>query len=107
LDRDTCVMGGHPLFHLGPNYFSPTILMNVSPKSSIWHDEAFGPVVAVRAFDTDDEAMALANDTRSGLALYFFTRDMSRVFRVSTALKNGIMGVNKGVISSASAPFGG
>ncbi len=103
----TCVVGGRPLAHLGPNFFSPTILVNVSPNSSAWHAETFGPVAAVRTFDAEEEAMTLANDTLSGLASYFFTRDMSRALRVSAALENGIVGVNEGIISSASAPFGG
>jgi succinate-semialdehyde dehydrogenase/glutarate-semialdehyde dehydrogenase len=103
----TCVVGGSPLAELGPNYFSPTILTNVCTRSSIWHGENFGPIVAVRTFDTEEEAILLANDTRTGLASYFFTRDMSRVFRVSSALENGIVGVNEGIISTASAPFGG
>ena len=106
-DGAACVVGGHPLSDLGPNYFSPTILTNVSTESSVWREETFGPIAAVRTFDTEEEAIALANDTRSGLASYFFTRDMSRVFRVSSALENGIVGVNEGVISSATAPFGG
>ena len=106
-DGATCVVGGHPLADIGPNYFSPTILAGVSTNSSVWRDENFGPVAAVRAFDTEEEAVALANDTRSGLASYFFTRDMSRAFRVSSALESGMVGVNEGIISSASAPFGG
>ncbi len=107
LEGATCVVGGSPLTDLGPNYFSPTILTNVRTSSSIWHAETFGPIAAVRTFDTEEEAISLANDTRTGLASYFFTRDMSRIFRVSAALENGIVGVNEGIISTASAPFGG
>ncbi len=102
-----CVVGGTPLADIGPNYFSPTILTNVDTTTSLWRDETFGPIAAIRSFDAEDEAITLANDTRTGLASYFYTRDMSRMFRVSSALENGIVGVNEGVISTASAPFGG
>jgi succinate-semialdehyde dehydrogenase/glutarate-semialdehyde dehydrogenase len=91
----TCVVGGSPLVGLGPNYIYPSL--------SIWHSETFGPIAAVKTFDTEEEAITLASNTRTGLVLYFFTRDMSKVFRVSAALENGIVGVNEGIISSASA----
>ncbi|EJK52076.1 hypothetical protein THAOC_28693 [Thalassiosira oceanica] len=103
----TCVSGGKPMPSVGPNYFQPTLLANVSPDSSIWRTETFGPVVAVSSFETEEEAVELANDTASGLASYFCTRDMSRAFRVSSRLENGIVGVNEGIISNAAAPFGG
>ncbi|EJK67903.1 hypothetical protein THAOC_10992, partial [Thalassiosira oceanica] len=83
------------------------LLANVSPDSLIWRTETFGPVVAVSSFGTEEEAVELANDTASGLASYFCTRDMSRAFRVSSRLENGIVGVNEGIISNAAAPFGG
>jgi len=103
----TCVSGGKPMPSVGPNYFQPTLLANVSPDSLIWRTETFGPVVAVSSFGTEEEAVELANDTASGLASYFCTRDMSRAFRVSSRLENGIVGVNEGIISNAAAPFGG
>lgn len=102
-----CAVGGNTLDDIGPNYFAPTILTNVSPASLIWCTETFGPVVAVRTFDTEDEALSLANDTPTGLAAYFCTGDLSRIFRFSAALENGIVGVNEGIISNAAAPFGG
>jgi succinate-semialdehyde dehydrogenase/glutarate-semialdehyde dehydrogenase len=102
-----CVVGGSPLTDLGPHFFEPTILTNVSPKSIIWCAENFGPVVAVTTFETEDEALALANDTTSGLASYFCTQDMAQVLRFSASLQNGIVGVNEGIISSTVAPFGG
>ena len=92
---------------IGPNYFEPTLLVNVSPDSSIWRTETFGPVVAVSSFETEEEAVELANDTTSGLASYFCTTDMSRAFRVSSRLEDGIVGVNEGIISNVAAPFGG
>ncbi len=91
----TCVIGGSPLARLGPNYICPSL--------SIWHLETFGPIAAVKTFDAEEEAITLPNNTRTGLASYFFTRDISRVFRVSAALENGIVGVNEGIISSTSA----
>ncbi len=103
----TCVLGGSPLPALGPNFFEPTILTNVDTKSLIWCTETFGPVVAVKSFDTEEEALAIANDSSVGLASYICTRDVSRIFRVSSALECGIVGVNEGIISNASAPFGG
>jgi succinate-semialdehyde dehydrogenase/glutarate-semialdehyde dehydrogenase len=106
-DGATCVVGGSPLVDLGPNFFEPTILTNVDTNSLIWCTETFGPVVAVTTFDTEDEAVTMANDSSVGLASYICTRDMSRIFRVSSALECGMVGVNEGIISSASAPFGG
>ena len=106
-DGATLVCGGSDLPDLGPNYFAPTILTNVNPASLIWDTETFGPVVAIKTFETEDEALALANDTPSGLASYFCTRNLERIFRFSSALENGLVGVNEGIISNAAAPFGG
>lgn len=103
----TCVVGGSPLVDLGPNFFEPTILTNVDTNSLIFCTETFGPVVAVTTFDTEDEAVATANNSHVGLASYICTRDISRIFRVSSALECGMVGVNEGIISNASAPFGG
>lgn len=104
-----CVIGGNLLPHLGPNFFEPTILRNVDPSSSsrIWHDETFGPVIAMTTFIHEEQAIELANDTSSGLASYFCTKDTSRMFRVAERLENGIVGINEGIISTATAPFGG
>jgi len=102
-----CIVGGKRLKDLGPNFFQPTILRNVEPSSRLWHTETFGPVVPLRTFETEEEAIALANDTTTGLASYFCSKDASRIFRVARRLENGIVGINDGIISSASAPFGG
>lgn len=107
MENANCVIGGGALPDIGPHYFEPTILTNVSPTSSIFNAENFGPVVPITTFDTEEEALAMANDTTSGLASYFCTNDMKRVFRFSASLQNGIVGVNEGIISTASAPFGG
>jgi len=103
-----CLEGGHPVKELGPNFYAPTLLVNVKPgKDRIWDTETFGPVVAICTFQTEHEAISIANDTLTGLASYVFTQDLSRIFRVTSRLENGIVGVNEGVISTATAPFGG
>mmetsp|Transcript_9531 Transcript_9531/g.13299 ORF Transcript_9531/g.13299 Transcript_9531/m.13299 type:complete len:404 (-) Transcript_9531:189-1400(-) len=101
------VIGGSPIPDLGPNFFQPTIVRNVRLDSMLWSTETFGPVVATTTFDTEKEAIELANDTTSGLASYFCSKDGERIFRVAGRLENGIIGINDGIISSASAPFGG
>ncbi|KAL7519558.1 hypothetical protein ACHAWX_004316 [Stephanocyclus meneghinianus] len=106
-ENANCVLGGTPLTDIGPHYFEPTILTNVSPDSIIFSAETFGPIVAITTFDTEEHALLLANNTTSGLAAYFCTKDMARVFRFSASLQNGIVGVNEGIVSTASAPFGG
>jgi succinate-semialdehyde dehydrogenase/glutarate-semialdehyde dehydrogenase len=78
-----CVIGGSPLPDLGPHFFEATILTNVSPDSDIWKTETFGPVAPIMAFETEEEALTLANDSDVGLASYFCTKDLSRAFRFS------------------------
>lgn len=102
-----CVRGGGLMPELGPNFFEPTILRQVDASSRIWRDETFGPVIAIATFVHEDEAVELANDTSSGLASYICSKDMTRVFRVAERLENGIVGINEGIISTASAPFDG
>jgi len=102
-----CVIGGEPLLELGPNFFKPTILRNVSHASRIWCTETFGPVLAINTFSTEEQALHLANDSNSGLASYFCTQNLERVFRVTGRLESGMIGVNEGIISTATAPFGG
>ncbi|GFH59906.1 aldehyde dehydrogenase [Chaetoceros tenuissimus] len=102
-----CVIGGDMALDLGPNFFQPTILRNVDQSSSIWKTETFGPVVAISTFRNEEDAVNRANDSPLGLASYFCTKDLARILRVSEQLENGLVGVNEGVISTASAPFGG
>jgi len=73
----------------------------------LWNEETFGPVAPLIRFETEDEVIAMANDTRSGLAGYFYANDLGRVWRVAEALETGIVGVNEGIISNPVAPFGG
>ncbi len=92
---------------LGGNFFEPTILANVTQQMMVAREETFGPVAPLFRFKTEEEVIAMANDTPFGLAAYFYARDMGRVWRVAEALECGIIGINEGIISSEVAPFGG
>ena len=92
---------------LGGTFFEPTVLADVTPTMMVAREETFGPVAPLFRFKTEDEAIALANDTEFGLAAYFYTRDIGRVWRVAEALEYGIVGINTGLISTEVAPFGG
>jgi succinate-semialdehyde dehydrogenase/glutarate-semialdehyde dehydrogenase len=100
------ITGGAP-HALGGNFYMPTILGNVSRGADIFREETFGPVAPLFRFSTEAEAIEMANDTEFGLASYFYTRDVGRVFRVADALEYGIVGINEGIISTELAPFGG
>ncbi|CAK8714214.1 Succinate-semialdehyde dehydrogenase [Candidatus Electrothrix aarhusensis] len=88
-------------------FFEPTILLDVTTKMQIAYEETFGPVAPLFSFSTEEEAVALANDTPYGLASYFFSKDIGRCWRVAEALEYGMVGVNTGIMSTESAPFGG
>lgn len=92
---------------LGGSFFEPTILTGVTQKMQVTREETFGPLAPLYRFETEAEAIALANDTIFGLASYFYARDLGRVTRVQEGLEYGIVGVNTGIISTAEAPFGG
>lgn len=98
--------GGHP-HALGGTFFEPTVIAGVRPGMLVMREETFGPLAPILRFATEAEAIALANATEYGLAAYFYTRDLSRAFRVAEALEFGIVGLNTGIISTAVAPFGG
>jgi succinate-semialdehyde dehydrogenase/glutarate-semialdehyde dehydrogenase len=100
------VTGGKP-HQLGGTFFMPTVLANVSNAMQLASEETFGPVAPVFRFTSEDEAVQLANSTEFGLAAYFYSRDVSRVVRVSEKLEYGMVGVNTGIISTEVAPFGG
>ncbi|MFC8797717.1 NAD-dependent succinate-semialdehyde dehydrogenase [Promicromonospora sp. NPDC057138] len=92
----------------GPGtFFEPTVLTGVAPGSDILREEIFGPVLAIATFDTEDEAVALANDTEYGLVSYVYTESLARGQRMIDRLETGMMGLNVGVVSNAAAPFGG
>jgi succinate-semialdehyde dehydrogenase / glutarate-semialdehyde dehydrogenase len=101
------VMLGGKRHELGGTFFYPTILCDVTCDMVVAREETFGPVAPLFRFKTEDEAVRMANDTEFGLAAYFYSRDIGRVWRVSEALEYGIVGVNTGLISTAHAPFGG
>jgi succinate-semialdehyde dehydrogenase/glutarate-semialdehyde dehydrogenase len=92
---------------LGGTFYEPTILTNATPDMLVAREETFGPLAPLFRFETEAEAIAMANDTEFGLAAYFYTRDLARSWRVSEALEYGIVGLNTGIISTEVAPFGG
>jgi succinate-semialdehyde dehydrogenase/glutarate-semialdehyde dehydrogenase len=92
---------------LGHSFFEPTVLADVTPAMLVSDEETFGPVAPLFRFKTEDEAIALANDTEFGLASYFYARDIGRVFRVADRIESGMVGLNTGLISNEVAPFGG
>jgi succinate-semialdehyde dehydrogenase/glutarate-semialdehyde dehydrogenase len=89
------------------NFFQPTVITNVSPQAALFSEETFGPLAGIVVFDSEAQAIQLANDTSAGLAAYFYTRDLNRGWRVSEALQYGMVGLNTGLISTTVAPFGG
>lgn len=112
LVEDTVAAGGKVIAGgqrslAGDNFYEPTILTGVSNDMPLARNEIFGPVAPIITFDTEEEAIALANDTEYGLAAYFYSRDIGRVWRVGEGLEYGMVGVNEGIISNAAAPFGG
>lgn len=91
----------------GPHYIAPTVLADVAPDSMLADEETFGPVVPLMRFDSEQQAIAMANATPYGLAAYFYTNDPGRIWRVAEALEVGIVGINEGAVASEAAPFGG
>ena len=98
--------GGKP-HALGGTFFEPTILLDVTPQMRVAREETFGPVAPLFRFETEADAIRMANDTEFGLAAYFYTRDLARSWRVQEALEYGLVGVNTGLMSTEVAPFGG
>jgi succinate-semialdehyde dehydrogenase/glutarate-semialdehyde dehydrogenase len=107
LAKGARVAAGGRRHALGGTFFEPTILTGVTPAMKLAREEIFGPVAPLFRFRTEAEAIALANDTEFGLAAYFYSRDVGRVWRVAEALEYGIVGINSGIISNEMAPFGG
>ena len=101
------LVGGKVMDELGKQFFEPTILTNVSEDMAIFANEIFGPVAPLFRFSTEEEAIAMANNTPFGLAAYFYSQNIARTWRVSEALEYGMVGINEGIISSEVAPFGG
>jgi succinate-semialdehyde dehydrogenase/glutarate-semialdehyde dehydrogenase len=107
LDKGAAVITGGDPHPLGGNYVKPTLITGVTSDMQLCGEETFGPLAAVMRFKTEEEAVAIANDTPYGLASYFYSRDVHRCWRVAEALEAGMVGVNEGMISNAAAPFGG
>jgi succinate-semialdehyde dehydrogenase/glutarate-semialdehyde dehydrogenase len=100
------LLGGQRLNRSG-YYYPPTVLADIPKDAQLLREEIFGPVVALRPFDTEEEAIAGANDTEFGLAAYVYTRDLTRGFRVCEQIETGMIGLNRGMVSDPAAPFGG
>jgi succinate-semialdehyde dehydrogenase/glutarate-semialdehyde dehydrogenase len=107
LKRGATIVTGGQRHSNGGNFFQPTLLANVPHDALIFREETFGPVAPLFRFHTEEEAIALANDTEFGLASYFYAKDVGRIFRVAEALEYGMVGINEGIISTEVAPFGG
>jgi succinate-semialdehyde dehydrogenase/glutarate-semialdehyde dehydrogenase len=108
--QDAVAQGGNLLAggaRIRGNFFQPTVITDVSAQAALFREETFGPLAGIVKFDTEAEAIALANDTTAGLAAYFYTRDLNRAWRVSEALQYGMVGLNTGLVSTTVAPFGG
>ncbi|MBP0628337.1 NADP-dependent succinate-semialdehyde dehydrogenase [Cupriavidus sp. AcVe19-1a] len=107
LGKGARLLTGGKRHALGGTFFEPTVLADVTPAMRVAREETFGPLAPLFRFSTDEEAIAMANDTEFGLASYFFSRDIGRVWRVAEALEYGMVGINTGLISNEVAPFGG
>ena len=107
LSKGAKIVVGGKRHKLGGSFFEPTVLTGITQQMKIAREETFGPVAPLFRFKTEEEAIRLANDTEFGLAAYFYSRDIGRVWRVGEALEYGIIGINEGIISSEVVPFGG
>ncbi|KQQ32762.1 NAD-dependent succinate-semialdehyde dehydrogenase [Duganella sp. Leaf126] len=107
LDKGARLLTGGKRHALGHSFFEPTVLADVTSAMLVAREETFGPMAPLFRFETEEEAIALANDTEFGLASYFYARDVGRIWRVSEAIESGMVGVNTGLISNEIAPFGG
>jgi succinate-semialdehyde dehydrogenase/glutarate-semialdehyde dehydrogenase len=107
LAKGAALVTGGSANALGSNYMQPTVIANATSDMLVSREETFGPLAPVFSFDTEAEAIAMANDTEFGLACYLYTRDLGRTWRVGEALQYGMVGINTGIISTEVAPFGG
>ncbi|MBI4206416.1 MAG: NADP-dependent succinate-semialdehyde dehydrogenase [Betaproteobacteria bacterium] len=107
VDKGARVIVGGKRHEKGGQYFQPTVLADVTTAMKVTREETFGPVAPLYRFKTEEELIRLANDTEFGLAAYFYSRDIGRVWRVAEGLESGIIGINVGIISNEVAPFGG
>mgnify|MGYP003342496555 CR=1 FL=1 len=107
LAKGAKVAVGGARHELGGLFFQPTILTGVTTDMKVAREETFGPVAPLFRFNTEDEVVAMANDTEFGLASYFYSRDVGRIFRVAEGLESGMVCINSGILSTEVAPFGG
>jgi succinate-semialdehyde dehydrogenase/glutarate-semialdehyde dehydrogenase len=107
LSKGARVLAGGKRHALGGTFFEPTVLADVTQAMAVAREETFGPIAPLFRFTSDDEVVAMANDTEFGLASYFFSRDIGRIWRVAEQLEYGMVGINTGILSSEVAPFGG
>jgi succinate-semialdehyde dehydrogenase / glutarate-semialdehyde dehydrogenase len=107
LAKGAKIITGGKRHEKGGHFFQPTVLANVTPDMKVTHEETFGPVAPLYRFKTEEELLRLANDTQYGLAAYFYSRDIGRIWRIAEGLESGIVGINVGIISTEVAPFGG
>jgi len=107
VERGAAVVCGGKRHALGGSFYEPTVLIHATTEMACANEEIFGPVAPVFRFGSESQAIEMANDTPYGLAAYFYTRDIGRVWRVAEALEYGIVGINEGIISTEVAPFGG
>jgi succinate-semialdehyde dehydrogenase/glutarate-semialdehyde dehydrogenase len=107
VSKGASIVAGGRRSEKGACFIEPTILTNVSDDMRVFREEIFGPIAPLFKFRTEEEAIAMANDTEFGLACYFYSRDIGRVWRVGEGLEYGIVGINEGIISNEMAPFGG
>jgi len=107
VSKGAVAVAGGKISDLGESFYEPTILTNVDVGMRVFREEIFGPVAPLFKFKTEEEAIAMANDTPFGLASYFYSRNIGRIWRVGEALEYGIVGINEGLISNEMAPFGG
>jgi succinate-semialdehyde dehydrogenase/glutarate-semialdehyde dehydrogenase len=101
------ITGGQKATAAGEHFYEPTILVDVAEDMDIFSNEIFGPVAPLFRFKTEEEAVAMANNTPFGLASYFYSQNLGRIWRVAEALEYGMVGINEGIISTEVAPFGG
>jgi succinate-semialdehyde dehydrogenase/glutarate-semialdehyde dehydrogenase len=101
------VLTGGKAHELGRTFFQPTVLADAMPGMKLAREETFGPLAPLFRFRSDDEVVRMANSTEYGLAAYFYSRDIGRVWRVAEALEYGMVGINTGLISNEAVPFGG
>ena len=107
MSKGARVITGGEMHELGGLFYQPTVLADVTTEMKVTSEETFGPVAPVFRFKQESEGVMMANATEFGLASYFYSRDINRVWRVAEALESGIVGINEGIISTEVAPFGG